>query len=147
LTEPGYLVIDASVSLKWALDDEDVVEQALALRDDSIQRRVRMVAPSIWRYEVTNGLVTAVRRRRISEEQGFLALHHLTSIGVSFSDPDLGHCYRTALSHRVASYDSAYLALADQLGTILWTGDRKFWEAVRPVSSSVRWIGDYLQAE
>ena len=30
------VVVDASVSLKWALDDEEHVEQAVALRDAAI---------------------------------------------------------------------------------------------------------------
>lgn len=143
MTGPDCLVVDASVSLKWSLDDEDVVEKALAMRDDALRQRIRMVAPSVWLYEITDGLVTAVRRGRISEEQGSLALEQLTSLGVTFTDPDLGHCYWTAVRHRVAAYDSAYMALAERLGTVVWTGDRKFWKAVRSTSSSVRWIGNY----
>jgi hypothetical protein len=30
------VVVDASVSLKWALNDEEYVEQAVALRDAAI---------------------------------------------------------------------------------------------------------------
>jgi len=60
----SYLVVDASVSLKWALDDEEAVPQAVALRDAAFRDGAQMVAPSLWLYEITNGLVTAVRRGR-----------------------------------------------------------------------------------
>jgi hypothetical protein len=32
-----YRVIDASVALKWALDDEEAVTQAVALRDAALR--------------------------------------------------------------------------------------------------------------
>ncbi|MBI2323132.1 MAG: hypothetical protein HYU88_13815 [Chloroflexi bacterium] len=40
-----YVVVDASVSLKWALDDEAHVGKAVALRDAAIRGRFAMVAP------------------------------------------------------------------------------------------------------
>ncbi len=64
-------VVDASVSLKWALDDEDQVAQAVALRDAAVfERRFEMLAPSLWVYEVVNGVVVAVRRGRIDRAIG-----------------------------------------------------------------------------
>lgn len=145
MNRPLSIIIDASVSLKWALDDEDCVEQAVALRDESIRRQVQLLAPSLWMYEVTNGLVSAARRRRISIEQGRTALELLMSLGVGFADPESTDCYRTAVDLGVAAYDAAYLTLADDLGTVLWTGDKKFWEAVRWKTVNVRWIGDFQQ--
>src|SRR5262249_60782735 len=76
-----YLVIDASVSLKWALDDEDGVTEAVALRDDAIAGRFEMVAPSLWLYEITNGLVTAARRGGIAPDIGSRGVAGLLSFG------------------------------------------------------------------
>lgn len=141
--EEPYLVIDASVSLKWVLDDEENVDNALALRDDGIRGRFQMVAPSLWFYEVGNGVATATRQNRVTPEQGRELLAFLATIHVRFSDCELDDCYRTALRHRIAFYDASYLALAIALGTNLWTGDRKFFEIVRADAPFVRWIGDY----
>jgi predicted nucleic acid-binding protein len=142
--EVPYLVVDASVSLKWALDDEENTEEALALRDDGIRGRFRMVAPSLWLYEVANGLLTATRRGRVSPEAGSELLSYLTLVGVRFSDPEIEECYRAALRHGVALYDAVYLALAKALGADLWTGDRKFLDNVMKSDAAfVRWIGDY----
>src|SRR5262249_13687143 len=140
-----YLVIDASVSLKWALDDEDGVTEAVALRDDAIAGRFEMVAPSLWLYEITNGLVTAARRGRIAPDIGSQALAGLLSFGIRLVDPTADDVYQKSLDHQLAAYDAAYLALAEALGAQLWTGDRRFFAAVRDSVNMVNWIGDYLR--
>ncbi len=139
----GYLVVDASISLKWALDDEEWVAQAVALRDAALDGWWWMVAPSLWLFEVANGLVTAVRRRRLAAETGLQALGLLQTVGVQMADPEAGEVYEAAIRYEVAAYDAAYLALAAKLGAELWTGDRRFYDAVRDTTGFVRWIGDY----
>ena len=138
-----FLVVDASVSLKWALDDEDGVVQAVALRDAAIAGRFEMVAPSLWLYEVTNGLITAVQRKRLATETGEQALQHIFTVGVRLADPPIANVYQLSLQYKLAAYDAAYLALAESLGAPLWTGDRRFYEAVRDSADFVHWIGDY----
>lgn len=138
-----YVVVDSSVSLKWALDDEDAVEQAVALRDAAVSGRVDMVAPSLWLYEVINALVIAARRGRLTSEIGTQALDLLLALGVRLADPEAQDVYFTAIRYGVAAYDAAYLALAATLDVPLWTGDRRFYDAVRGTTELVRWIGDY----
>lgn len=140
-----YFVIDASVSLKWALDDEDGVTEAVALRDDAIAGRFEMVAPSLWLYEITNGLVTAARRGRIAPDTGSQALASLLALGIRLVDPSADDVYRQSLDHQLAAYDAAYLALAVALSAQFWTGDRRFYAAVRDSVEGVHWIGDYLR--
>jgi predicted nucleic acid-binding protein len=48
-----------------------------------------------------------------------------------------------ALAHEITAYDSAYLALAEQEGCDLWTGDLSLYRAVSKKLRWVRWIGDY----
>ncbi len=139
----GFLVVDASVSLKWALDDEEAVTQAVALRDAALAGSFRMVAPSLWLYELTNGLVSAVRRGRLTQEVGVEALSSLLGLGVELADPEATDVFEHAFRFGLAAYDSAYVALAHALGAQLWTGDRRFYEAASDRSTSVRWIGDY----
>ena len=64
---PSPLVVDASVVLKRQLEDEEGVPQALALRDDFLlHSRIDLTAPSLLLYEVTNAILTAARRGRLS---------------------------------------------------------------------------------
>jgi len=147
MSRPDYVVVDASVSLKWALDDEEAVAQAVALRDAAIAGRFQIVAPSLWLYEITNGLVTATRRGRLASEAGVQALLNLLALGVRLADPEASDVYKQAILYGVAAYDAAYLALAKVLDTLVWTGDRRFYESVCDVTDSVRWIGDFDSAK
>jgi predicted nucleic acid-binding protein len=141
---PPYIVVDASVSLKWTLNDEEAVDQAVALRDAAIGGRFEMLAPSLWLYEVANGLVVATRRGRLAPDIGAQVFKHLLIIGVRLADPEAPDVYEQALYYGVAAYDAAYLALAQALGVPLWTGDRRFYDTIRDRSDLVHWIGDYL---
>ncbi len=140
----NYLIVDASVSLKWALNDEEYVTQAVALRDAAVrERRFEMLAPSLWVYEVANGLNVAVRRGRIDGATGEQALRLLLVLGVRLVDPAPVDVYREAEQSGIAVYDAAYLALARALDAPLWTGDWRFYQAVQG-DSLVRWIGEFV---
>ncbi|GBD10243.1 tRNA(fMet)-specific endonuclease VapC [Candidatus Thermoflexus japonica] len=139
----SYVIVDASVSLKWALNDEEHGAQAVALRDAAVrEHRFEMLAPSLWVYEVTNGLIVAVRRGRIDGATGERALRLLLALGVRLVDPAPVDVYREAGRYGIAAYDAAYLALARALDAPLWTGDGRFYQAVKE-DPLVRWIGDF----
>lgn len=140
---PAYVVVDASVSLKWALDDEEHVDNAVALRDAALGGGFLMVAPSVWSDEVTNGLVTAARRGRLDPDQGLQAVGDLHSLNVQLLGPEPADVYVQSLRYDVAAYDAAYLVVAEALDTVMWTGDRRFYEAVHAATDRVRWIGDF----
>jgi len=140
---PRFLVVDASVSLKWVLDDEVEVASSVALRDDGARGRIQTIAPSLWVYEVTNALVVARRRGRMDSEQSRRALELLQDLGPRMADPEPENCLELAAKLEISGCDAAYVALADALGAELWTGDRKLFEKVRDQADLVRWIGDY----
>ena len=139
----GYVVVDASVALKWALDDEEEVDCAIALRDDGIRGRFQMLAPSLWLYEVVNGLVVAVARERLPKAVAARALGHLLEVGVRLVDPEAEECFKQATRLGLSGYDAAYLALAEAVKGEAWTGDRRLYERARRRAARVRWIGDY----
>lgn len=103
-------VVDASVALKWVLNDEECVSEALALREQYLQDPggFPLLAPSLWRYEVGNGLYVATRRGRLSENDAREALASLLGVGVRLVEPDAGHLLNLALSCDIAVYDAAY---------------------------------------
>lgn len=137
------LVIDASVTLKWQLDDEECVTQAVALRDDSLRRQVEMCAPTLLLYEAINGLVVAFRRGRLLSAEVPKAISDLLVMGIIMRMPDPQQVAALALAYEIAAYDSAYLALAKQEGCELWTGDLALYRMVGEKLGWVRWIGDY----
>ena len=61
------LVLDASLALRWFLEDETDRKYNLAVLASLSEKRA--IVPVLWFYEVGNGLLMAHRRKRISLEQ------------------------------------------------------------------------------
>ncbi len=141
---PSPVVVDASVVLKWQLEDEEAVPQALALRDDFLLHgRVSLVAPSLLAYELANGILTAARRGRLSRNLAEEALRLLLAADIRMLPVDPLQVFALSFRWKVSAYDGAYLTLAEHLGSEVWTGDRAFYIACRKKGSRIRWIGDY----
>jgi predicted nucleic acid-binding protein len=144
---PRPIVVDASVVLKWQLDDEEAVTQALALRDDFLLHgRVSLAAPFLLVFELTNGILTATRQRRLSRDQAEEGLALLLAAGIQLMAIDAARVFSLSIRWKLSAYDGAYLSLAERLNSEVWTGDRAFFTACRGKGSRVRWIGDYLRA-
>lgn len=141
---PPALVVDASVVLKWQLDDEEAVAKAVALRDDCLLRgHANLAAPSLLVYELANGMLTATRRGRLSQDQAEDGLATLLAVGIRLITVDPSQIFSLSLRWKVSAYDGTYLAAAETLDCEVWTGDRAFYTACRRKGSRVRWIGDY----
>lgn len=128
------LVIDASVALKWFLDEEGSdAAMAVAARPD-------LVAPDLLAAEVANALWRAVRIGRLAQVDGLSALARLPGAFARLVPCSglLGRAFSIAgaLDHPV--YDCIYLALAEREGTLVVTADHRFgrrtagtqWEAM-----------------
>ncbi|HEU4759280.1 MAG TPA: type II toxin-antitoxin system VapC family toxin [Dehalococcoidia bacterium] len=138
------LVVDACVVLKWQLDDEEHVDSALTLRDDLLLRDlVELHAPVLLHYELTNGVWAAARRARLAARLAREALDNLLATGIALHPSDAARLLDLALRFGITAYDAAYVALAQQLGSELWTADRPLFDAVRRRLPWVRWIADY----
>jgi predicted nucleic acid-binding protein len=143
--EPRLVVVDASVVLKWQLDDEEYIPQATALRNDFYALGViKAVAPHLLIYEVTNGILTATKRKRLDSDKGLRVLDNLIELGVELKEVEPERVLELALEHNLTAYDAAYLALAESEGCELWTGDRPFYQAVKDEFPRVNWIGNYV---
>ena len=107
------IVIDASLSLQWFLEDEADRGYSLAVLERlSIDRAV---VPPLWFYEVGNGLTMAVRRKRITDEQAteYLARVRGLPIAVDPLDPAvILSLPRIAQKYQLTNYDAAYLEVA-----------------------------------
>ena len=144
MTAVPRAVVDASVALKWQLDDEEDIEAALALRNDFIVNdRIDLCAPTLFNYELANGVRSAARRARLDPERARLALRNLLDAGVETQEPDMERVLSLALEHNVTTYDAAYVAVAEVLGCELWTADGPLYKAFSEAHARVRWIAEY----
>ena len=100
-------VVDASVALKWVLDEPGRVA-ADALFDDEL------VAPSLWLVEAANALWKRVGRGDISapEAGAMLAELHNAPVATTPLESDLSAAMDLAIRLKHPVYDCLYLAAA-----------------------------------
>lgn len=124
------LVIDASVTIDWLLDDERT-PAAVEIRGRVIVEGA--VVPPIWRTEVGNALLAASRRGRLTREEGLEALEDLALLPIE-PDPEgwdraWADVYGLAADHRLTVYDASYLEVALRRRLPLATFDGELREA------------------
>ncbi|HEY7034991.1 MAG TPA: type II toxin-antitoxin system VapC family toxin [Thermomicrobiales bacterium] len=144
------LVIDASVTVKWFLEDEELIAEARALRADSLVEARRLVGPPLLFAEATNAIYQRFRRKDLSERDvdRFVAALWAQQIEVLAPLDLIQRAYRFVRQHRLANvYDSHYVILAQQLGIEFWTGDERIYNSVHAVAPWVRWLGDYASGD
>lgn len=120
------LVIDSSVALAWIYTGE------MTLPVQQVFDRVisgRGWVPAIWRLEIANSLLMAIRRGRIDAAFRDAALTDLALLDIA-TDPDTdvfawSETMRLADSCRLTLYDAAYLELAQRRGLALATLDHE----------------------
>ena len=137
------VVVDANIAVKWVAQEFDSAE-AVSLYRDWTERAELLIAPPIFRPEVTNVLHQKIRRGELGLDTALEALEAIHD-AVSIHEP--AGLYADALSIAQAidvgaTYDPLYLALAEAERCDLWTADKRFVQAVGYRSSRVRWLGE-----
>jgi len=127
-------VLDCSVTMAWAFDDEDV-PRAAAMRDRLGEDLA--VAPAIWALEVGNALLVAERRKRISRAESARFVEILRALPIDVGAAPflgtLGSLLSLARQTGVSVYDACYLDLAAAHGLPLATLDKALERAARQI--------------
>lgn len=120
------IVIDASVALKWVLDEDDsLLARALAERP--------LAAPDLLWSECANGLWRWVRTGALSAQiarERFAALRR-APVALTSAELLLERALGLAIEIDHPIYDCLYLALALTRGQQVVSADRRFATAVR----------------
>ena len=126
-------VIDASVALKWVVD-EDGTKEALTLR------RARLFAPDLINVECANILWKKARLGQLSAEEALFAGRLLANADMALTPTRLLLEPSIALAIQLdhPAYDCAYLALAEAKDIAFVTADSRL---VRKVQSIDRFKG------
>ena len=138
------IVADASLALKWYLD-EALADEA----DDWLtEHQRRIVVPEVFLIEVTGALVRRANidksLRAASEESiaRFVALFDEGMIKLDYGGPHrMARAAKLALDLGHPLKDCIYLALAVDLGCDLVTADARFAAKARGVWAGVRALG------
>jgi len=119
------IVLDASVVLKWMLQDEPGAPDALEWRERHLGGLDRVAVPELLFYEVANAMVFS---GRLTEEQAAVSWEGLLAIGLDVYAVWTEAMPRVMELARAANgsvYDACYVVLAELLGCDFLTADRK----------------------
>lgn len=102
-------------------------------------------SPTLFAYAIVSAVHIAVRRNRISENEGIEIIKDILDIGialVNFSGLE-EHTFRLANAYNRSVYDCAYIVLAQKEDCNFYTGDKRLFNSIRNKISFVKWLGDY----
>lgn len=124
-------MLDASVALAWAFEDEaeGYAEAALEALSEG-----GAVVPDLWGYEIVNALVVGERRERITPVETARFLTLLGELPVEVEEIPFGGLSELASLSReygLSAYDAAYLGVAVRRGVLLATQDTSLRKAAR----------------
>jgi predicted nucleic acid-binding protein len=107
----------------------------------------RILVPGLWEYEVVTGLRRACFQGMLSLEQAHASLDELFGMGFEVALASARQHRRAlewaALLGQSRAYDAQYLALAEEIGAELWTGDRRLANGAAALRLKwVHWVGE-----
>ena len=124
------VVVDASVVVKWFIDEEDS-DKALKIRDRYVNGEIMIIAPELLPYEVLDAL----------RYSGVFSIDEIKEASVALSNygiemyPLLGNLAQKtveiSMETNITVYDSAYVALAYLMDTVLYTADESLIRRVK----------------
>jgi predicted nucleic acid-binding protein len=132
-------VVDASIVVDWVAPDADPGLPAGAVLAQLAADEVELLAPRLLMEEVSNALLTGIRRGRWNGQAADNAHRLLRQVPVRLADEprDLDRAWDLARRYDAHPiYDMVYVALAERRRTQLITADA----ALRRLLGGVDWI-------
>lgn len=125
------VIIDCSVLLAHTLEDEsdDYAKHIFTLAS---QQDIQLIAPPLLLMEACNGLVSNVRRKRISVDDWHNIMLSITQSPIQCSyEVDVLSSGRLAIVYALSVYDATYLACAIKYDAKLATLDHALLAAAK----------------
>ena len=114
----SIFVIDASATLPWCLKDEETAWTIGLLR--RLNAGDTIVVPAHWPTEVSNGLLTVIRRKRIEPGVAEIFWSKLASLPIVVEPPlsldQIKTVFALCTQHGLTFSDGTYLELARRMG-------------------------------
>ena len=134
----SWICIDANLVIRLVVDPND--ELVWKMWDQWTAEGLRIAAPALLFYEVSNALYQYQRAKLFSSSAVRLALRAAQALPVQlYNDQEL-HRRALDLAERFslpAAYDAHYLALGEWLGGEFWTADKRL---VNVVKAELPWV-------
>ncbi len=128
----AFFVLDTSVTMAWCFEDESNPYADAVL--EKLAENIALV-PEIWLLEVSNVMVTAERRKRMTKADSvrFQELLKELSIQVENSTQQriFGENLDLAREQKLSTYDASYLDLAMRAGCPIATLDEALKQSAK----------------
>jgi len=135
-------ILDASVVLKWFIEETDTVN-ANKIRMEFFSGKRNIIVPDLLLYEVSNALRY---HPQFTTEEIIESIGTLFDMEIEIITPTrslLEKAIEIAHSQEVTCYDAVYLALALELDEEFITADEKFLKKLsEPYTSYARLLSD-----
>ena len=136
------VVVDASVVVKWLVDEEDSDRaRRLLVTEPDIH------VPRLMASEVANSLARRARQGNIEPAGATAHVDSIRRLPLRWADDQeiAADAVRLAIELDHPAYDCMYLALAQRLGVQVVTADMRFANLVAPTghASAVMSLADY----
>ena len=142
----GSVVVDASLAVKWLVEEDDS-DKAHAALHSWVAQGIARIAPHLMPFEVANALHRRVLRGELTVDDSIRMIARLLESRLALHQPPDLHVRALQLASQLnqnAAYDAHCLALAESLGCELWTADERFYRAASTSVANVRWLGDFI---
>ena len=139
-----FVVVDASLAVKWLVEEEDS-DKAHAVLQSWVSQDITRIAPYLMPFEVANALHRRVVRGELSVDESARMIARLLGSRLELHQTPSLHVRALELASQLsqaAAYDAHYLALAEEFGCELWTADERFHLAA-VTAGNVHWIGEF----
>lgn len=124
-------ILDASVILKWFIDEEGT-EEALAIKRQYEFGEIDIVEPDLLIYETANVLRY---NKYFSESAIKTAVKSLYDMRIKFLTPSVSvmdYAIHISLKTNLSIYDCVYASLSMKLSSSLITADKKLHSRIKP---------------
>ncbi len=124
-------VLDTALAMAWFFADEAKNEYPVAVLTGMEQHTA--LVPAIWPLEVTNVLLTGIRRKRCTAAEAARFLVLLRALPIKVDDRTAEQAFITSFTlaqeFGLSSYDAAFLELAMREGIPMATLDKQLANA------------------
>jgi len=136
-------VIDASVAVKWYIDEEDR-DKALEVRRDYVEGKIDLASPALIIYEVFNALRYHPGVSSVDVARNVDSLLDM-QIDLRLPSPDTNRlAAELALKEEISGYDAHYIALAKTMQARVITSDSKLKDKLSDeTKQSLKLLHDY----
>jgi len=128
---PRRLVIDNSVLISWALEEDeaghiDTIKQIVS--DDEVQ----LLAPFLLKYELLNVFRSVIAQGRARLDQILPKVEELAAFEISYiTEVPFVDIFQLAVKKDISAYDASYVWLAKEYQIPLFTLDLKLQKKVQ----------------